>query len=99
MCSDQSTKLTLLSCTKLLAGGSSRSSSSQLKHAAQQTLSLLCLILCAAGSDSYTTKCIWRGGFGMTDPGWSYFEKDVLAHFTFDRWTFRVGDSPCRFLM
>lgn len=44
----------------------------------------------AAGSDSYVTKCIWKAGFGMTDPGYSYFTGKPLEHFTFDRWTYRV---------
>jgi hypothetical protein len=44
----------------------------------------------AAGSDSYVTKCIWRAGFGLTDPGYSYMTRDPTEHFTFDRWTFRV---------
>ena len=44
----------------------------------------------AAGSDSYVTKCIWKAGYGMTDPGYSYMAGKPLEHFTFDRWTFRV---------
>lgn len=44
----------------------------------------------AAGSDSYVTKCIWKAGYGMTDPGYSYLAEKPLEHFTFDRWTFRV---------